>query len=212
MDIKERLEKTLDKVNKEYFSNGDIPTIRLSKGQDKKNRRAIVFGTYHAQKNEIKIHPVLLQEEVEDFVLEFIIYHEMLHYEDRDELLIRKKGQLVHTSRFKQREKYFRQYEEAQEILKNILHGRELVKGSEESTENTEKIESSKTLTDEEKMLLKIEAYTLWANTSISSGTLKETYPILKDIYENIKNTLVFQLLQRILKDYDPLPLRTALW
>ena len=30
--------------------------------------------------------------------------------------------------------------------------------------------------------------------------------------YENIKNTLVFQLLQRILKDYDPLPLRTALW
>ena len=143
MDIKERLEKTLDKVNKEYFSNGDIPTIRLSKGQDKKNRRAIVFGTYHAQKNEIKIHPVLLQEEVEDFVLEFIIYHEMLHYEDRDELLIRKKGQLVHTSRFKQREKYFRQYEEAQEILKNILHGRELVKGSEESTENTEKIESS---------------------------------------------------------------------
>ena len=70
--------------------------------------------------------------------------------------------------------------------------GERFVKAS-EAKDIIEKIENSKTLTDEEKMLLKIEAYTLWANTSISSGTLKETYPILKDIYENIKKDEIFK-------------------
>ncbi len=127
------LQETLNQVNDSYFHYEKLPIIKLSKGQDKSKRRAIVFGTYHAKKDEIKIHPVLLQDHLPSFVLEFVIYHEMLHYQDRDELLIRKKGDKVHTKEFRQREKQFLHYEEAQKILKKILYGKDM---HEESTPN----------------------------------------------------------------------------
>jgi predicted SprT family Zn-dependent metalloprotease len=128
------LQETLNQVNDSYFHYEKLPIIKLSKGQDKAKRRAIIFGTYHAKKDEIKIHPVLLQEHLPSFVLEFVIYHEMLHYQDRELLLIRKKGDKVHTKEFRQREKQFLHYEEAQKILKNILYGKDM---HEESTPNT---------------------------------------------------------------------------
>lgn len=128
------LQETLNQVNDSYFHYEKLPIIKLSKGQDKAKRRAIVFGTYHAKKDEIKIHPVLLQEHLPSFVLEFVIYHEMLHYQDRELLLIRKKGDKVHTKEFRQREKQFLHYEEAQKILKKILYGKDM---HEEQTPNT---------------------------------------------------------------------------
>ena len=73
------LQQALNRVNDSYFNYEKLPIIKLSKGQDKSKRRAIIFGTYHAKKDEIKIHPVLLQEQVQSFVLDFVIYHEMLH-------------------------------------------------------------------------------------------------------------------------------------
>jgi len=128
------LQQTLNQVNGSYFHYEKLPIIKLSKGQDKSKRRAIIFGTYHAKKDEIKIHPVLLQEHLPSFVLEFVIYHEMLHYQDRDILLIRKKGDRVHTKEFRQREKQFLHCEEAQKILKKILYGKDM---HEESTPNS---------------------------------------------------------------------------
>lgn len=113
------LEKALHKVNDQYFKFSDLPTIILSKGQEKSNRKAIIFGTYNAKSNEIRIHPTLLNEE--KIALEFVIYHELLHFQDRDELLIRKKGDRVHTISFKKRETAFFGYEEAQEILKKYV-------------------------------------------------------------------------------------------
>lgn len=113
------LEKLLHKVNQEYFNFSDLPTICISKGQEKSNRKAIIFGTYNAKTNEIRIHPTLLQEE--SVAIEFVIYHELLHYQDRDELLGRKKGDRVHTKAFKQREQAFLGYETAQKILKKYV-------------------------------------------------------------------------------------------
>jgi len=62
-----------------------------------------------------------------------------------------------------------------------------------EAKEIIEKVESSTTLTDEEKLYLKIEGYALWANTSIASGVFESDYPILKNIYENIKKDKTFK-------------------
>ncbi len=118
--INDKLQKALDKVNQEYFSFTELPTIRLSKGQDKTDRRAIIFGTYNFKNDEIRIHPVLL--EAEECALEFVIYHELLHYQDKDLLLARKKGDRVHTISFKKREKLFAQYEEASAILKKYIY------------------------------------------------------------------------------------------
>ena len=61
-----------------------------------------------------------------------------------------------------------------------------------EAKDIIEKIKNSSLLTDDEKMFLSIEGYTLWANTSIASGTLKDDYPILKKIYKKIKKDIGF--------------------
>jgi len=119
----DRLNKALNKVNNEYFSFEKLPYICISQGQDKSKRKMIVFGTYNTKKNEIRIHPYLLKTNISNFVLEFVIYHEMLHYQDRELLQQRKNGQRIHTKEFKQREKQFIKYNEAQKILRGILHG-----------------------------------------------------------------------------------------
>lgn len=51
-----------------------------------------------------------------------------------------------------------------------------------------DQVENSDKLTYEEKLFLKIEAYTLWAKTSPPSQTFEKDYPILKEIYKSIKN------------------------
>ncbi|SFB78000.1 hypothetical protein SAMN02745150_00754 [Brevinema andersonii] len=103
----------------------NIPYIKLSQGRFKKQRRSIVFGTYDALKNEIKIHPILL-ESVPEIALEFVIYHELLHFMERDILLVRKKKMRVHTKEFRQQEKKFFHYDKAQKILKDLLYNREI--------------------------------------------------------------------------------------
>ncbi|MGL4389074.1 MAG: SprT-like domain-containing protein, partial [Brevinema sp.] len=115
-----RLRDSLKRVNQQYFGFEELPEVLISKGQIKENRRAIVFGTYNIRDNKIKIHPVLLDQE--DFVLDFVVYHELLHYQDRHLLKKRKKGNPIHTREFRSREKSFQQYYEAQKILKDILY------------------------------------------------------------------------------------------
>lgn len=126
--MQRRLENTLHKVMRMYFSDFsgmDIPHIKLSRGRFKKQRRSIVFGTYNALKNEIKIHPILL-ESVPEIALEFVIYHELLHFMERKILLARKKNMRVHTKEFRQQEKKFIYYDKAQIILKDLLYNREI--------------------------------------------------------------------------------------
>lgn len=49
-------------------------------------------------------------------------------------------------------------------------------------------IENSAILTDDERLFLKIEAYALWANTSVPLKTFKEDYPTLKDLYRSVQD------------------------
>lgn len=56
-----------------------------------------------------------------------------------------------------------------------------------------DRVEKSTTLTAEEKLFLKIEAYSLWANVTVLSGTFEDDYPILKGIYINIKKDKTFK-------------------
>ena len=48
-------------------------------------------------------------------------------------------------------------------------------------------------LSEEEKMHLSIECYTLWANVSIASGTFEEDYKTLGEVYKNLKKDKVFK-------------------
>ena len=128
IDLKDKLEG----VAKIYFSLSELPEIKWSKGVIKQKYRKITFGTYDLQKNIIKIHPILKDENIPYYVLDFIIYHELLHYEDRDEIIKKRKSitrlfsprkRLYHHKEFKYKEKEFPYQKEADSILKRIAKG-----------------------------------------------------------------------------------------
>lgn len=111
-------------IVRKYFAHlQDIPVCKVSQGQLKDKRRAIVFGTYNARKNEVRIHPILLEDNTPQLALEFVIYHELLHFEDRPYLLRRNKGEGVHTKGFHDREKLFPYYKEAKSALTKLFKG-----------------------------------------------------------------------------------------
>lgn len=122
------LSERLNQVNEGYFQFNELPPIKWSKGVIKKKYRKLTFGTYDIKNNQIRIHPILKNEKIPVFVLDFVIYHEMLHYEDRKDLKTKKKilipvisfkkqlsrpiryvrkKNYIHTSEFHNREKEF---------------------------------------------------------------------------------------------------------
>lgn len=123
------LESRLQSVNEIYFGFSELPPIRWSKGVVKKKYRKLTFGTYDIKKNQIRIHPLLKNNLIPALVLDFVIYHELLHYEDRAELQDRLKGTLfrkrkrVHTVEFHKREKAFEEKKEAARLMQEIVRG-----------------------------------------------------------------------------------------
>tara|TARA_B100000029_G_scaffold37474_1_gene35220 strand:- start:429 stop:833 length:405 start_codon:yes stop_codon:yes gene_type:complete len=69
----------LDQENQAHFDNqfrGQIGWSRRTKGR---RRRTIRLGSWNADRKLIRIHPVLDDPWVPDYVLRFVIFHEMLH-------------------------------------------------------------------------------------------------------------------------------------
>ena len=135
IDLKDKLEG----IAKIYLDLNELPEIKWSKGIIKKKYRKITFGTYDLQKNLIKIHPILKDENIPGFVLDFIIYHELLHYADREEIIRKRKSianlfspgkRLYHHKEFKYKEKEFPYQKEADSILKRIAKGEYKLKNS----------------------------------------------------------------------------------
>lgn len=88
---------------------------------------------------------------------------------------------------------------EAADILKEIdlknndyYSGERLVKVS-EANDILKRVETSASLSDNERLYLKIECYTLLANTSINAGTFIEDYKTLKNVYKNIRKEKSFK-------------------
>ena len=74
------LQSLYDEVNKEYFDGKVCARITWGRhGPQRRRKRSIRFGSYHAGQNVIRIHPALDSLRVPVFFLKFIVYHEMLH-------------------------------------------------------------------------------------------------------------------------------------
>lgn len=72
------LQRLFDEVNAAYFY-GKI-TAKITWGKlSSWPRRSIRFGSYMQQDNIIRIHPLLDQEFVPEYVVRYIVFHEMLH-------------------------------------------------------------------------------------------------------------------------------------
>ncbi len=121
------LQSRLELVNQSFFSLPELPEIKWSRGRIKKRYRKITFGCYDIKKNEIRIHPLFKTAAFPGFVLDFVIFHELLHYVDRDILkknrsFFSSSHKRVHNKNFKLREDEFPKANEAKILLKRFLN------------------------------------------------------------------------------------------
>jgi len=112
------LRDVFDTVNREHFG-GEMPSPRLRWGTRMTFRK---FGHYCFQKEEVMLSASLDSQRVPRFVVEFVMYHELLH---------RKHGhrsagsrRMYHTREFRADEKRFPRYAEAEAELAKLTQPR----------------------------------------------------------------------------------------
>lgn len=111
------LQRIYNDLNAEYF-DGDL-NLKITwygKG-DQRNRTRTTFGLYHDSLKLIKIHRIMDNPYFPEYVVAYIIYHEMLHnvcpsYHDEKGI------HRIHSKEFKIREKAFKNYHLAQNWIK----------------------------------------------------------------------------------------------
>jgi hypothetical protein len=106
--------ESFERVNREYF-DGTITRPRLIWSRSLTHR---LFGQYQAATDTICISSTLDQVFVPAFVLDHVMHHELLHKKHGTEW--RHQRRHVHTPAFRNEEHTFRQYCEADALLKKI--------------------------------------------------------------------------------------------
>lgn len=110
--------KTLySRVNRRYFNNEMRLRITWFGDPTVKFRTKCTFGLYYDTVKLVKIHRLLDNPHVPAYVVEYVIYHEMLHalcpaYVDENG------RNCIHSREFKELERNFREFEHAQNWLK----------------------------------------------------------------------------------------------
>lgn len=118
----EKLHEALARVNETYFGADELPEIVWSRGRIQTRYRRLTLGTYDWKVNRIKIHPLFREELLPEFVLDYVIYHELLHYEDREKLSKRRlRRTRVHDADFHRREKEFPKKREANALVRELM-------------------------------------------------------------------------------------------
>ena len=108
------LEPLFNRLNHEYFG-GSLTQPRLS-WSAKKSR--YVLGRYDATHNVIFISRIFDVLDLPPYVIEYVLFHEMLHVKHR--CRVHDSRMIVHTPEFKAEEKTFRDYERAKLSLRFI--------------------------------------------------------------------------------------------
>jgi predicted SprT family Zn-dependent metalloprotease len=105
------LRKIFDALNRQYFNSTIKTSITWGRQGKRTGARKVTLGSYHREKNMIRINPLLDRRVVPLFFVEFIVYHEMLH---ADMGIGKKAGRrVIHSPEFRKREKLFKYYHEA---------------------------------------------------------------------------------------------------
>ncbi len=105
------LRSIYDSVNEAYFEGSITATITWGTKNPRRAVRRRTLGSYSSHSNTIRINPILDNERVPYYFIEFVVYHEMLHAH----IGVQKKNgrRSVHSREFKEREKMFKEYEKA---------------------------------------------------------------------------------------------------
>ena len=102
------------KLNRDYFK-GQLEQPRLVWSPRKSVRR---LGTYQPDSDTITISKRLDSRDIPQYLVEYVLYHEMLH----KKIGLREVNgrRYAHTSEFRKAEKQFAQYKEAEEFIKKL--------------------------------------------------------------------------------------------
>ncbi len=111
------LSEIYDALNREYFNNSlDLKITWFGKRKNN-NKNRITFGLYCDTMKLIKVSRLMDDRTFPDYVVSFVIYHEMLHHTCPP--FINEKGlQSVHNREFKNRESQFKDFKKAKAWFK----------------------------------------------------------------------------------------------
>jgi hypothetical protein len=108
------LERMFSKLNRRYFDGQlERPTLTWSQ-----RRTRSILGHHDHVYDSITISKTLDSKDVPEWFVEYILYHEMLHIKHPARLI--KGRRYYHTSAFRQDERRFPHYEEAQRWLERL--------------------------------------------------------------------------------------------
>lgn len=101
-------------INKAFFNNAVQKPVLKWSSQPNKCR----MGTYNYQTDTIMINKALDHQQTPGYVIEFVMYHEMLH----KALGFDQKGnrRVAHTAKFRKLEKAFPDYEKAEAYINHL--------------------------------------------------------------------------------------------
>jgi hypothetical protein len=108
------LEDVFDRLNEGLFG-GTLPKPRLSWSAKKAH---YVLGRFDSTRHAIFISRIFDSAEIPHYVVEYVMFHEMLHVKHHSE--VRHSRLIVHTREFRIEEKRFSRYEEAKAWLKRM--------------------------------------------------------------------------------------------
>ena len=113
------LEAIYDELNQHYFINRVQAHITWSRRPPQRKRRSIRFGSYQERDRLIRIHCLLDQSFVPRYVVENVVFHEMLH-----QLIPRQymNGRWsVHPPEFRRQERRFLYHQQAEQWQRQHL-------------------------------------------------------------------------------------------
>lgn len=106
------LEAIYQTLNRDHFDNRVQARITWSRRAPRRPRRSIRFGAYDSRARLIRIHPLLDQAFVPRYVVETVVFHEMLHQLNPPQRINGRWA--IHTPAFRRAERRFPYFEHAE--------------------------------------------------------------------------------------------------
>ncbi len=114
------LDIVFERVNREYF-HGSLEKPQLTWSQKRSYRR---LGTYAAQTDTVTISRTFDNGNCPDYAVDFIMYHELLH--KKMGVKRANSGKHNHTKKFKEIEKQFKFYAQANDLINQLAYTKKL--------------------------------------------------------------------------------------